>query len=370
MRFTDYFREQLQHRDGMPFVEFMHHALYAPNIGYYSHAQHLFHPHGDFTTAPEITSLFGQTLANQWRPILNTLPNPSILEFGAGSGQLCVDTLSALAQHDCLPQMYFILDVSGTLKARQHALIHDKIPELAPRVQWLSSWPTTPFNGILLANEVLDAMPVHRFVSTDTDLLESMVRLTIDDQFEEYFIPCTHQKLREHVTTILPHHPKPYLSEVNLFINDWLAQCHAILNQGVVFLIDYGFPQHEYYHPDRFMGTLMCHSGQRTHAEPMANPSEHDITAHVDFTHVAEAAHEVGFEIAGYTHQASFLLGNDLLNLLNAIDDDTTRVKANQAVKHLLQPHEMGELYKVMALSKAFDAPLAGFQFYDKRASL
>jgi SAM-dependent MidA family methyltransferase len=162
----------------------------------------------------------------------------------------------------------------------------------------------------------------------------------------------------------------PYQSEANLFIDDWLQECHAMLNTGAVFLLDYGFPRHEYYHPDRHQGTLMCHYQHRAHTNPLTHIGEQDITAHVDFTHVADAAVSAGFHVAGYTNQASFLLANGLLNCLTDIADEHQRVKSQQALKQLIQPNEMGELFKVIALTKQLDFSLNGFQLHDKRVSL
>ena len=169
---------------------------------------------------------------------------------------------------------------------------------------------------------------------------------------------------------VLPKALYPYQSEANLFIDDWFKQCHAILDTGALILIDYGFPRHEYYHPERHQGTLMCHYQHRTHPDPLIHLGEQDITAHVDFTHVAEAAFNAGFDVAGYTNQASFLIANGLLGLLSNIDNERERIHQQQAVKQLLQPHEMGELFKVIALTKNIDYPLNGFQWQDKRASL
>ena len=370
MRFIDTFREQLYGRPAMPFIEFMHHALYAPHVGYYSAANHVFGPDGDFITAPELTPLFGYTLANQFQPILARLTNPVLLEFGAGSGRLCVDLLTALKRLDCLPAEYLILDVSASLQASQYALIQQEIPDMADRVRWLSRWPSEPFEGVILANEVLDAMPVHRFLKTEQGLLESMIKLNPEGSFDEVFTPCINTSVTTHVEHVLTHTVMPYLSEINLFIDDWLLQCHDMLAKGAVFLIDYGFPQHEYYHPDRNQGTLMCHAHHHAHPNPCHNPSHEDITAHVDFTHVAEAAHQAGFHVAGYTNQASFLLANDLLSLLDNVPEGPARVNAQQAIKKLVQPNEMGELFKVIALTKHIDFPLTGFQLHDKRATL
>ena len=363
MNFIDFFRQQLNTRSSMPFVEFMHHALYAPHVGYYSAGHFPFGTAGDFITAPELTPLFGYTLANQCCAILSELQHPVLFEFGAGSGRLCVDILTRLQQLNALPNTYYILEVSAALKHHQQQFIQQAIPQLAHRVQWLERWPNKPFQGVIIANEVLDAMPVHRFLKTDQGLFESYIQLhEALTTFEEIFLPCDNQLLKAHLLPALNHEQRPYLSEANLCINDWLKQCVAMLSSGVFLIIDYGFPRHEYYHPDRHQGTLMCHRQHQAHPNPLQNPGQEDITAHVDFTHVAEAAHDAGFQISGYTNQASFLLGNDLLSFLNT--------QNQQAIRKLTDPSEMGELFKVMALTKNFEEPLAGFQLHDKRASL
>lgn len=370
MSLIDFFRQALSEQGSMPFVEFMHHALYAPNLGYYSSGSKKFGAQGDFITAPELTPLFGQTLARQCMQVLRILAKPIIFEFGAGSGQLCVDILSHLATQNCLPSEYHILEVSGHLKARQQALINEKIPHLAARVKWLSAWAPSSFEGVMIANEVMDAMPVNRFIQTTNGLMESYIHLNTNNALVETFKPCTNERLATHVKKVLPKALSPYLSEANLFLDDWFRQCSTILNRGAILIIDYGFPRHEYYHPDRTQGTLMCHYRHLAHSSLLSHLGEQDITAHVDFTHVAEAAHAAGFHVAGYANQASFLLGNGLLNLLDSIQDERLKINSQQAVKTLLNPSDMGELFKVIALTKQLDFPLTGFQLQDKRASL
>lgn len=354
----------------LSFFEFMHHALYAPELGYYTSELQKFGSGGDFITAPELTCLFGKTLANQCQQVLTELDKPIIMEFGAGSGRLCVDVLTHLEQLHSLPDQYWILEVSGHLRHRQEALIHREIPHLMKKVRWLSAWPTETFNGVVIANEVLDAMPVHRFLHTADGILESFIEVNPQGQLVETFKSTEDTRLINHVHTVLPENLYPYQSEANLFINDWLAQCALMLHQGAMFLIDYGFPRHEYYHPDRRQGTLMCHYQHRAHPNPLIHVGEQDITAHVDFTHVADAAVSAGFHVAGYTNQASFLLANGLLNCLSEIPDVHERMKAQQAIKQLTHPSEMGELFKVIALTKQLDIALQGFQLYDKRMSL
>ncbi|MDI1352765.1 MAG: SAM-dependent methyltransferase, partial [bacterium] len=313
---------QLSQSQELSFMEFMQLALYAPGEGYYNSNLTKLGEQGDFITAPELTPLFGKALANQCQQVLNTLKSPCVLEFGAGSGILCVDILQHLHELNCLPDKYFILEVSANLRHRQQQLIAEKIPELAEKVYWLDRWPTTPFNGVVIANEVLDAMPVHRFMQKDQHIFESFISLNEENQLTERFKPCTDQRLLTYIQDHLPTPGTTYLSEANLFLDDWISTIYHLLNQGAVFLIDYGFPRHEYYHEDRHQGTLMCHYQHKAHTNPLLYVGEQDITAHVDFTHVAEAADKAGFHVAGYTNQAAFLLANGLLSLLNAIDNE------------------------------------------------
>lgn len=354
----------------IPFADFMHFALYDPIQGYYTKALPKIGIEGDFITAPELTPLFGQSLAAQCREILSQLHQPVILEFGAGTGRLCVDILSQLEAWGCLPESYLILEVSPYLRHRQQQFIQEAIPHLAERVVWLDRLPELPVNAVYIANEVLDAMPVHRFMLNDGQILESHVRQDAEGQWQEEFIPCTNPQLSDFIQKHLSALPSPYLSEVNLFVPGWLQACYDSLQQGVILLIDYGFPRHEYYHPDRKQGTLIGHYQHRTQSDLLAHVGDQDLTAHVDFTWVAEAAADCGFAIRGYTNQASFLINNGLLNYLSAIDDPVRQFRATQAVKQLIQPTEMGELFKVMALGKDYDQPLSGFLVQDKRASL
>ncbi|WP_058523889.1 class I SAM-dependent methyltransferase [Legionella birminghamensis] len=361
---------QLKKHDAIPFAEFMQLALYSPEYGYYTSSKPKFGSGGDFITAPELSPLFSQTLGEQCRQILQQSDTDTILEFGAGSGKLCTDLLKHLARKNYLPEVYYILEVSGYLREQQKQYIQQEIPDLASRVQWLSEWPEQPFSGIILANEVLDAMPVHRFLQTDDGICESFISLDEQSQLKEIFKPCSNPRLLNYLKTVLPADFSPYLSEANLYVEGWLKQCAASLKEGVILLIDYGFPRSEYYHPDRNQGTLMCHYRHQAHSNPLVYIGEQDITAHVDFTQVAEAALAAGLEVSGYTNQAAFLLGNGLLSLLEDIQDEGLRLRAAQAVKQLIQPSEMGELFKVIALSKHYEGDLAGFQLQDKRASL
>ena len=370
MNLIDKISAKIRKEGDIPFVDFMHQALYAPNLGYYSSGLQKFGAGGDFITAPELTPLFGHALANQCQQVLNGLDEPILFEFGAGSGRLCVDVLTHLERLHCLPREYHILEVSGHLKRRQQELLQLELPHLVNKVKWLSQWPSESFVGVVILNEVLDAMPVHRFLRTKEGLLESYITLNKEAVLREVFKPCTNPRLITYVKTALAHDLYPYQSEANLFIEDWINRCSAMLKMGAMFIIDYGFPRHEYYHPDRHSGTLMCHYQHLAHTNPLAHIGEQDITAHVDFTQVAEAADAAGFHVAGFSNQAAFLMGNGLLDLLSAIEQEPARTNAQQAVKKLVQPNEMGELFKVIALTKHIDEPLAGFQLLDKRVSL
>lgn len=362
--------KQLREQGEMTFAQYMQQALYAPGVGYYSSGLEKLGSHGDFITAPELTPLFGYTLANQCYQILPCLDSPIIFEFGAGSGRLCVDLLTRLESLGSLPEEYHILEVSSQLRQRQQQLLAKELPHFIDRIRWLSTWPTTPFQGIVIANEVLDAMPVHRFAKTEQAVLEAVVVLNDHGALSERFQPCLNERLIQYVDQVLPQAVTWYQSEVNLFLDAWMQSCSDMLKKGAFFIIDYGFPRHEYYHPDRTQGTLMCHYRHQAHTNPFAHPGEEDITAHVDFTQVAQAAFAAGFTIAGYTNQASFLLGNGLLHLLENYQEPRERLRTQQAAKQLLQPSEMGELFKVIGLTKQVDLVLNGFQLSDKRASL
>ncbi len=377
MHFNDVFLQELHARQSMPFVEFMHLALYHPICGYYSSELPKIGLEGDFITAPHLTPLFGYTVATQCQDVLSTLSDPIIFEFGAGLGRLCVDVLKHLERLESLPKTYQILEVSGFLKQKQQELIQQEIPHLASKIEWLSSWPQKSFSGVILANEVLDAMPVHRFLQTDEDLFELHVGLDATQQLTLIPQKCDNPKLLEYIKNALPPFEGVYQSEANLFLDDWLKQCSQMLETGLFLIFDYGFPRLEYYHPDRNQGTIMCHERHKSHVNALLNPGRQDITAHVDFTHVAEAAYDAGFKIAGYTSQAAFLLANGLLDLVTeqqnqfiALHQEPKRLRLQQAIRQLLQPEEMGELFKVMGLTRNFDAPLRGFLMQDKRRTL
>lgn len=364
-----FIKKKVQENGKISFADYMQMALYEPHYGYYSTKIDILGKHGDFVTAPELSSLFGYTLAKQAIEIMQYTA-PAILELGAGTGRLCVDILSHLKRQEQLPEVYYILEVSEGLKNLQRETIAQDIPELLDRVIWLTQWPQH-FSGVVFANEVLDAMPVHRFLWQKNQVFESFIRYnSSQDELEEQFILSDFSSLVKTVRALNLADHEPYCSEVNLWLPAWIAGLCACLNQAVVLLIDYGYPRSEYYHPDRAQGTIMCHAKHRAHPNFLHHPGLQDITAHVDFTAVAEAAVDNGLDVLGFTNQASFLLSNGILDLLAEETNGIQYQEMASRVKILLQSHEMGEIIKVMALGKHYAEPLSGFTLFDRRASL
>lgn len=370
-------REHIQHAGGwIAFANYMETVLYAPGMGYYTGGAAKFGAPGDFVTAPEISPLFGQTLAHQAAQVLALMPQGSILEFGAGSGKLAVEMLSELERLDCLPARYEILDVSAELQQRQRALIEQKIPHLASRVHWLTTLPEQ-FTGVIVANEVLDAMPVHLVVWQDGQIFEQGV-IWHDQNFAWQARPLTTGKLHEIARELPPavsedrQEDNRYLSEISLANRRFIRTLAERLQQGVMLLIDYGFGESEYYHPQRRQGTLMCHYRHHAHDDPFFLPGLQDLTSHVDFSAVAGSAQASGLTLMGYTTQAHFLINCGITDLLARIPADhagSYLPLANQ-VQRLVSPAEMGELFKVMALGKSIETPLRGFVSGDLRRRL
>lgn len=366
-RLFDYLQKQYQLKQHLSFAEFMQIALYAPGLGYYSAGMTKLGKDGDFVTAPEISPLFSQCIANQCAEIFAELNSLSvILELGAGTGRMATDLLLHLKAQQSLPKQYWILEVSADLRQRQQALLKQALPDYYPHIKWLDRIPTEKFNGIILANEVLDAMAVELFQISDSGLLQAHVKpvnegWTIDYSTAADDLTQAVQKLQQRLPEPLP---VGYTSEINLGMSSLIRSLNAVLEKGVMLFIDYGFPSHEYYHPSRHMGTLMCHYRHYAHSDPMQYIGLQDITAHVDFTALALAGRENGLDLLGYTHQAGFLLDCGLLELSHR-DDITQQVQISQQIQRLTQPHEMGELFKVMALGKKCDLYLDGFQSFE-----
>ena len=358
----------------LPFDQYMEMVLYQPGLGYYTAGSRKFGPSGDFITSPEISSLFAKCLARQCRQVLALVGGGYLLEVGAGSGVLAADLLAELEQLGQLPEAYLILELSPDLRARQREMLQTKAPTLVDRVRWLDTLPEAGFRGVVVANELLDAMPVHRFRLEQGAIKEQFVTsrdeglaLVWDRPVSPGFVEAAAA-----VATQLGKAGAGYESEINLRAPPWLQELAKAVDAGAVLLIDYGYSRAEYYHPERSRGTLMCHYRHRAHPDPMVYPGLQDITAHVDFSAVAEAALAAGFAVTGFTTQAFFLMGNGLDDLVAAsdIDDVVAHMELIQAVKRLTLPSEMGERFKVLGLSLEIDQPLSGFTLRDMRERL
>ena len=357
----------------LPFDQFMDLALYAPGAGYYVNGSHKLGVQGDFVTAPEISSLFSQCLANQVAQVLASLSQSEILEFGAGSGRMAADVLMQLQRLDGLPERYLILEVSPDLRLRQQEVLQHRVPDLVGRVEWIETLPAVGWQGVVLANEVLDAMPVHRFRWTGEDWQEAYVTYASEVNFAECWdavqspgLLSALRALGERIGVL----PTGYQSEVNLRMHPWLAAIAGFMQRGAVLLIDYGYTEREYYHPERTEGTLICHFQHQAYTNPYERVGLQDITANVDFSALAHAGLDVGFSLAGYTPQAHFLLDNGWDGLFQGIDDSMQGLQKRSEAKRLLLPTEMGERFKVMAFVRALDMALQGFQSRDMRAYL
>lgn len=360
-------RQQIDHADGkITFADFMQLALYAPGLGYYSANNKKFGEDGDFITAPELSELFSRALAEQCAEVLPTLNNACIIEFGAGTGVMAAAILLHLQQLNCLPEKYFILELSADLIQRQQQTLRQECAELLDRVEWLDHLPEQPLNAIVLANEVLDAMPIELFRVSDPEILQGFVsydqnnfNLVFKTSQDEFFQNATNE-LRQQITFT-----PDYQSEINLMLHPWMRGLSDCIAQGVVLLIDYGYPRSEYYHPQRNQGTLQCFYRHLVHDDFFQLIGLQDITANVDFTAVAEAAVEADFSVLGYTSQGVFLLNNHLLELAKSTNTKE-QFNLNQQVKFLTLPNEMGEKFKVIALGKNYERDLQGFAQGDK----
>jgi len=371
-RVADHIRAFMRERGGViGFDAWMRLALYAPGLGYYSAGASKFGSSGDFVTAPEVSSLFSRCLARQCAAVLQ-VTGGDVLELGAGSGRMAADILTELAALECLPDRYLILEVSADLADRQRTRLAELPLELSSRVQWLDRWPERVMRGVVLANEVLDAMPVERFViRTRPDGLDvRALGVGLKGDGFEWRETSPSPELLHAVADIVEALPAPlpdgYVSEVCLAFQPWMASLAAQLEQGVALLIDYGLPRAHLYHPERSAGTLRCHFRHRAHEDPFINVGLQDITAWVDFTRVAEAADSAGLEVLGFASQAAFLIGAGMESLLTAGmqlagDDHVARSRLAGEARRLLLPGEMGEIFKVIALGRGYESPLAGF---------
>jgi SAM-dependent MidA family methyltransferase len=400
-------RSRLEAAGGwLSFADFMELALYAPGLGYYSAGSVKLGAGGDFVTAPEISDLFSRCVARQCADVLEATQG-DILELGAGTGRMAACVLQSLAEIGVLPERYAILEVSADLADRQRARLAELPAQLRDRVVWLDQLPATPLRGVILANEVLDALPVQRFVVRHGVAREVGVGLidsglgsqsspelvggaiawpkssaeAAGDGFgsQESSAEIAHvaaggfawqESTLELADVPVAGLPEGYLSEVCTRVDPWIAGVGQCLAQGALLLFDYGLPRAHYYHPQRVDGTLRCYFKQRAHGNPFINIGVQDITAWVDFTRVADAALAAGLDVSGFVTQAAFLLGNGIEAMTMEVDDVVTRARVAGEARRLLMPGEMGESFKVMALCRDLDVPLSGFAYQDLRRSL
>jgi SAM-dependent MidA family methyltransferase len=368
-RVVAHIRAEIERAGGwIGFPRYMALALYAPALGYYMAGARKLGPDGDFVTAPELGPLFGHTIARQVAQVLAAVGG-EVLEIGAGSGALAASLLEELARLERLPEKYLILELSPELRARSRDTLAARVPHLLERVAWLNVLPPA-FTGVVVGNEVLDAIPVNVVRTRAGSIEESGVAVARGNTpFEWADRPAAGEVADAARALALPD---GYRTEIGLVARGFVSSVASMLERGVALFVDYGFPRAEYYHPQRSEGTLMCHYRHRAHGDPFFLPGLQDITAHVDFTAMAEAAHGAGADVLGYATQAQFLVNCGLTEVLQRASpqDAKAYLPLAAAANRLTSPAEMGELFKVFAFGRGVDADLVGFRAGDRRHTL
>ena len=363
-RLCQLLREQIRAAGGaLPFSRFMELVLYAPGLGYYSAGARKFGAQGDFVTAPELGPVFANCVANALAPVLRALgPEAVLFEIGGGSGAFAEAALARLAELDALPGQVWMLEPSADLRERQQARLRDALAlELFQRCRWLDGPPETAWRGVLFANEVLDALPTPRLVMHEGEIYEEHVVLDSDGAFLRVDQPADallRAAVRHVERDLGAPLPEGYRSEILPQLPYWIQAVGGLLQEGAMLFCDYGYPRREYYLPERSDGTLVCHYRHRGHGDPFFLPGLQDITAFVDFTALAEAGVNAGFDFAGYCPQSSFLIGNGLageLQLIDSIGDEAERYRRHQEIKRLTLPGEMGERFQLMGFQRGVD---------------
>ncbi len=373
-RLQSQIRNVIRQRGGwVSFQDFMELALYEPGLGYYSGGARKFGEAGDFVTAPELSPMFSRCVARQCAAVLSEFGNGTIMELGAGTGTMAADVILELASLNTLPDQYLILETSADLRDRQRTLLDQRLGNLRRRIDWLDSIPKQAFSGVVLANEVVDALPCERFRVEEDRVLACGIGLD-GNRLIQVTRPAGPELLAAiRDLNIDPRRlPPGYESELRPGLAVWLHSVIEPLNAGLALIIDYGLTRAELYSPERSEGTLLCHYRHRAHADPLLHVGLQDITAWVDFTAVAETAVAAGFSIAGYATQAHFLIGAGLHDLFMDSEAETLKEKLELArqVKLLTLPGEMGERFKVMGLRRNLAAELDGFAYRDLSATL
>ncbi len=368
----------MENGGSISFEQYMQMSLYEPGLGYYSAGSSKFGEQGDFVTAPELSPVFSRCLANQCRQILLEITSGCILELGPGTGVMAIDIMRELERKNILPEVYYMLEPSADLRQRQKQKVKSEIPHLRERMVWLERLPEEEIEGIILANEVVDAMPVRR-IEIDHEFLEIVVTSEsgagdqVGFKWNKKAIDQTSMKVvQKMLATLKQTLSMPYTLEINFYIKPWLNSLGAVLNKGLILISDYGYPRKELFHPQRRTGTLACHYRHHVHDDPFLYPGLQDITASVDFTAIAEAAADVDLHVAGFTTQAHFLIacGLDPFVLEQETDDVAERTRMTHQISKLTMPDEMGEKFKFIGLTKSLDIQLQGFSFIDQRARL
>lgn len=353
-------------RDGpISFAQYMEMALYEPGLGYYSAGLHKFGPEGDFVTAPELGDVFGACLARQVTEIACELGECNILEIGAGSGKLAAQLMDELKSVTSCSN-YSILETSADLREVQRRTIDETVTDKSWNLEWLEQPPIEPWQGIILANEVVDALPVERFLIANDEIRQECV--TVDNGRLKLTDLQAPPELEDAVRELGPL-PDDYRSEISLQMAPWLEAVTGNLQRGVALFIDYGYPRNEFYMPDRRDGTLIAHYRHRAHGNVLRLPGLQDITAFVDFTALAAAGRSAGLELLGYTSQALFLMSSGLDAVVHERlnGDAGADMSLNSQVKQLVLPGLMGEKFQVMAFGRNWSqaTPLSGFSFRD-----
>ena len=346
------------------FDRFMELALYAPGLGYYAAGTRKFGQAGDFVTAPELSPLFSRCVANQAAEVLELVGEGDILEVGAGSGLLAGELIHALLASHRPPRRYLILETSADLKHRQRVQLETNFPESLSYIDWIDDFPDEGFRGVLIANELLDAFPASRFQIVGKEFTE--VAVGWEEGRFVWLNRLPDETLKRSINTILDCVPGllplGYVSELSVVRDAWVTEMLSRFDKGVALIFDYGYPRLEYYHPQRVDGTLCCYYRHRVHDDPFILPGLQDITTHVDFTALADAARGAKAQVLGFTTQGNFLLGTGLLDFMNEADPGTRQhAQLTSQVKQLILPGQMGDLVKVLALSRGVDHLLMGF---------
>lgn len=350
---------QIKQKGAISFAEFMRMALYEPGLGYYSAGLTKLGTAGDFITAPEMGYLFARCHASCFAEVFHELTEPMIVELGAGTGKFCVDLLLALDDLDVVPEAYQIFEISADLKAVQQQAVSQLPAHLAAKVSWLETPPEQTFEGVVFANEVLDALPVEVFQYTDGEykrLLLTNEAGQLTEQWQPFDAPLLQQIQQMNLKL-----PSAYRSEFIPHLSAWMTSVTQQLSKGLVLMVDYGYGRSTYYHPQRSTGTLVCHRRHQANFNPYQDVGLQDITAFVDFTAVAEAMTDAGLEVLGFTTQADFLLATHIEQWLDPNGDYQSYFELVSEMKKLILPDEMGEKFKTIAATKNLTLELSAF---------